>query len=83
MGDAPGPISTLWPPLDSIQEIPVFSELGIPALDTGSLMCPQQGRTEGEDHLPHPAGHDPFNAPQDPIGLLYGRDVAKQLRKVE
>jgi len=29
-----------------------------------------QGRVEGEDHLPCPAGHALFNIPQDTIGLL-------------
>jgi len=32
-------------------------------------MWPHQGRVEEEDHLPRPAGHTLFNAPQDTIGL--------------
>ena len=31
---------------------------------------PHQGRVEGEDHHPQPAGHALPNAPQDTIGLL-------------
>jgi len=33
-------------------------------------MGPHQGRVEGEENLPRPAGHTPLNASQDPIGLL-------------
>jgi len=33
-------------------------------------MGPPQGRVEGEENLPQPAGHTPHDAPQDPIGLL-------------
>ncbi|XP_052556631.1 uncharacterized protein LOC128089357 isoform X2 [Tympanuchus pallidicinctus] len=33
-------------------------------------MRSHQGRVEGEDHLPQPAGHALFNAPQDAIGPL-------------
>ena len=33
-------------------------------------MGPPQGRAEGEENLPCPAGHTPRDAPQDPIGLL-------------
>ena len=33
-------------------------------------MGPHQGRVEGKENLPRPAGHTPLYAPQDPIGLL-------------
>ena len=39
------------PPLDSLQEIPVFLVLGSPELDTVLWVRPDQGRIEGEDHL--------------------------------
>jgi len=35
-------------------------------------MWPHQGRVEGEEHLPQPAAHTLFNAPQD-IGVLVTR----------
>ena len=58
------------PPLDSFQGIPFFFVPGNPELDTVLQVRPDQGRVEGEDHLPCPADHAPFNAPQDAIGLL-------------
>jgi len=58
------------PLLDSVWEIPAFSELGSPELDTVLQMLPHQGRVEVEDHFPLPASHALFNAPQDPIDLL-------------
>ena len=33
-------------------------------------MGPPQGRAEGEENLPRPAGHTPLDALQDPVGLL-------------
>ncbi|PKU46836.1 hypothetical protein llap_2809 [Limosa lapponica baueri] len=33
-------------------------------------MRPHQGRVEGEDDLPRPAGHTLLDSPQDAIGLL-------------
>ena len=44
-------------PLDSLQQFPVFLELGSPELDTALQLWPHQGRAEREDHLPQPAGH--------------------------
>jgi len=58
------------PLLDSLQEILVFLVLGSPELDTILQVRPNQGRVEGEDHLPWPVGQAPFKAPQDPTGLL-------------
>jgi len=57
------------PLLESLQEIPVFFVPRSPELDTKLQVRPDQSRAEGEDHLPSPAGHAPFNALQDPIGL--------------
>jgi len=58
------------PPLDSLQQLLIFLELGSPALDTALQMGPHQGSVEGEENLPQPAGHTPPNAPQETIGLL-------------
>ncbi|XP_052520385.1 uncharacterized protein LOC128071565 isoform X3 [Tympanuchus pallidicinctus] len=58
------------PPLDSFQEIPVFFLLGSPELDAVLQMRPYQDVVEGEDHLPRPAGHALFSAPQYAIGPL-------------
>jgi len=33
-------------------------------------MGPYQGRVEGKENLPRPAGHTPLDAPQDPISFL-------------
>ena len=41
-----------------------------PDLDTILQVRPDQSRAEEQDPLPSPAGHAPFNALQDPIGLL-------------
>jgi len=58
------------PPLDSLQEIPDFFVPGSSELDTVLQVMPDQGRVDGENHLPWSAGHAPFNALQDPIGPL-------------
>ncbi|NXY71266.1 STK10 kinase, partial [Glareola pratincola] len=39
------------------KNIPVLLEPGSPELDTGLQVCPPQGRAEGEDDPPPPAGH--------------------------
>jgi len=44
--------------------------VGSPELDTALQMGPHQGRAEGKENLPRPAGHTPPNAPQVPTGLL-------------
>ena len=38
-------------------------------LDTVLHMGPCEGRLEGDNHLPHPAGHPSFHAAQDTAGL--------------
>jgi len=39
-------------------------------VDTVLQMGSHQGSVEGEEDLPHPAGHTILDAPQDPIGFL-------------
>jgi len=63
------------PPLDSLQQLLIFLEVGSPELDTALQMRPPQGRAEGKENLPRPAGHTLLNAPQDPIGLLGRRKL--------
>jgi len=41
-------------------------------------MWPCQGRVEGEDRLPWPAGHTLFNAPQNSIGLLHHQGTSRE-----
>jgi len=38
-------------------------------------MRPHQGRVEGEENLPRPAGHTPLDAPQETTGLLGNQDT--------
>jgi len=58
------------PPLDSLQKIHIFLQLG--ALDLAAVLQirPHKDRAEREDHLPHPAGHLASDAVQDTVGLL-------------
>ena len=58
------------PPQDSLQEISVFFVPGNLELDTVLQVRPDRDRVEREDHPSRPAGHTPFNAPQNPLGLL-------------
>jgi len=70
---------TLW-------KFPVLLDVGNPELDTALQMWPQQGKGEGKDHLPLPAGHALCNAFQDTNGFLghkgtvlaHGEPVAHQ-----
>ena len=39
-------------------------------LDAVLHMGPHEGRAEGGNHLPGAAGHPPFEAAQDTVGLL-------------
>ena len=57
-------------PLDLFQKLHNFLQLGAPGLDTVLQMGPHEGRVEGANDLPHPAGHLPFDAAQDTVGLL-------------
>ncbi|PKU35685.1 hypothetical protein llap_14008 [Limosa lapponica baueri] len=63
------------PLLYPLQQFPVLLELGSPERDTALQMGSHQGRAEGEDNLPRPAGHTLPDAPQDAIGLLGHKDT--------
>jgi len=67
--------------LDPLQEIPIFYVLGSPELNTQLQVRPDQCRVEREDHFPWPTGHSPFNAPQDPIGLLNHQGTVRAHRQ--
>jgi len=56
--------------LDLIQELYIFLVLGAPSLGAVLQVGPHKGRAEGENHLPHPAGHPSFGAAWDTAGLL-------------
>jgi len=58
------------PPLDPFQEVRVCPVLRAPELDTGLQMGSPQSRTEGQSHLPRPAGHTAFDAAREAVGLL-------------
>jgi len=44
--------------------------LRAPELDAGLQVGSHQSRSEGQNHLPQPAGHASFDAAQDMDGLL-------------
>lgn len=56
--------------LDGLQQVHVFLVLGTPHLDTAFQVVSHEGRAEGENHLPHSAGHISFDAAQDAVGFL-------------
>jgi len=63
------------PPLDSLQQVPIFPVLRAPELDAGIHSWMQDSRwgvtrAEGHNHLPPPAGHVSFGAAQDVVGFL-------------
>jgi len=58
------------PSLDTLQQLHIFHVLGATGSDTVLQVGPHQGGTEGDSHLPHPAGHLSFEAAQDTAGLL-------------
>jgi len=55
----------LWPPLDLLQQVYVFSEL-----DADLQVGAHQRGAERQNPLPRPAGHTAFDAAQDMVGLL-------------
>jgi len=57
-------------PLDPLQQLHVFLVLGTPGLDAVLQMVPHEGRIEGNDPLPLPAGHYTFDAAQEVVGFL-------------
>jgi len=67
---APALWSSLWAPLDPLQQVHVFPVLRAPELDTGLQVGSHQSRAEEQNHLPLPAGHAFLDAAQDTVGLL-------------
>jgi len=53
-----------------------YLEQKSPEVDTVLQVWPHQGKLEGKDNLPRPAGHSLFNASQDTVGLLGHRRTA-------
>lgn len=56
--------------MDPLQQLLIFLLLGAPALDAVLQMGPHEGRAEGDNYLPLPAGHPFTDVAQDTIGLL-------------
>ena len=57
------------PPLDLLQQLNIFLELGDPGLDTVLHERPRKGKVEGYNHLSLPACHLSLDAALDPFGL--------------
>ncbi|KAK4827791.1 hypothetical protein QYF61_021744 [Mycteria americana] len=58
------------PPLDPLQQVHVCLVPRTPELNTVLRVGSHQSGTEGQNHLPRPAGHTAFDAAQDTAGLL-------------
>ncbi|KAK4814531.1 hypothetical protein QYF61_022020 [Mycteria americana] len=58
------------PSLDTLQHLNVSLVVGGPKLNTVFEVRPHQGRVQGHDHFPAPAGHAIFDTSQDAIGFL-------------
>jgi len=58
------------PPLDPFQQLHVLLVLRAPELDAGLQVGSYQSGVEGQNHIPHPAGHDSLDAAQDMVGFL-------------
>ncbi|KAK4825246.1 hypothetical protein QYF61_025645, partial [Mycteria americana] len=58
------------PPLDPLQQVHVFPVLRTPELNTVLQVGSHQSGVEGQNPLIQPAGHTPFDAAQDTVGLL-------------
>ncbi|KAK4826520.1 hypothetical protein QYF61_010017 [Mycteria americana] len=58
------------PSLDTLQHLNVSLVVRGPKLNTGFEVRPHQGRVQGHDHFPSPAGHTIFDTSQDAIGFL-------------
>jgi len=58
------------PPLDLLQQLHVLLVLRAPELDRILQVGSHQSRAEGQNHLPHPAGHASLDVAQDTVGLL-------------
>ncbi|KAK4821962.1 hypothetical protein QYF61_004966 [Mycteria americana] len=57
-------------PLDLPQQVHVLLMLGAPELDAALQVGSHKSGVEGQNHLPRPAGHAPFDAGQDTVGFL-------------
>ncbi|XP_032300907.1 transcription factor PU.1 isoform X1 [Coturnix japonica] len=68
-GEMLQPLDLHGPPLDPLQKLHIFPVLGTPDLDTVLQLGPHEGRAEGDNHLPGPAGHPSSDGTQDTIGL--------------
>ncbi|KAK4828130.1 hypothetical protein QYF61_023928 [Mycteria americana] len=58
------------PSLDTLQHLNVPLVVRSPELNTVFEVRPHQGRVQGHDHFPSPAGHTIFDTSRDAIGLL-------------
>ncbi|KAK4813631.1 hypothetical protein QYF61_014391 [Mycteria americana] len=58
------------PSLDTLQHLNVPLGVGGPKLNTVFEVRPHQGRVQGHDHCPSPAGHAISDTSQDAIGFL-------------
>lgn len=57
------------PPLDTLQQFHIFPVLVSPGLKAVFQMRSHEGRVEGGNPLPLPAGHHSFDEAQDMVGL--------------
>ncbi|KAF1467595.1 Interphotoreceptor matrix proteoglycan 1, partial [Megadyptes antipodes antipodes] len=58
------------PSLDTLQHLKVLLVVRGPKLNTVFEVQPHQGRVQGHDHFPTPAGHTSSDTSQDALGLL-------------
>ncbi|RMC14203.1 hypothetical protein DUI87_09294 [Hirundo rustica rustica] len=63
-------LTRLVAPLDALKHLNVLPKLRGPELDTVLKVWPDQGRVQGKNDLPAPAGHTIPDPGQDAIGLL-------------
>jgi len=59
-----------FPSLDTLQPLNVLLVVRGPKLNTVLKVQPHQGRAQGHNHLPTPAGHTVPDTSQDAVGLL-------------
>jgi len=57
------------PHLDPLQQLHIFLVPGMPGLNAQLQMSHHKNRAEGDNHLPFPADHLPFDSAQDAVGL--------------
>ncbi|KFW76341.1 Pappalysin-2, partial [Manacus vitellinus] len=58
--------SSLWPPLDLLQQVQVFLILAAPELDAALQVGSHETGVEGKNPIPCPAGHTSFHACPSP-----------------